>query len=224
LGTETGICGDLGIAGNARADDIWSALFLAGHGQIPMKTLSKVMKACHVIPTNLHFAQTHACDEALAQMRKQAGGYFEYSLYDDCTYRNGMMRGALNDYPCGGGVVMEQYLHRKDVKRALHVQNAEFFSVDNAEGDFDYTPTEKDLTGFYKEINGKLRVLIYNGDADPAINSFAAENWTSSLGFEETQEWRPWTSDGCRQMGGYVTRYAGDFDYLTIRGAGHMVC
>ena len=24
-------------------------------------------------------------------------------------------------------------------------------------------------------------------------------------------------------MGGYVTRYVHDFDYLTIRGAGHMV-
>ena len=24
-------------------------------------------------------------------------------------------------------------------------------------------------------------------------------------------------------MGGYVTRYEGDFDFLTIRGSGHMV-
>jgi len=24
-------------------------------------------------------------------------------------------------------------------------------------------------------------------------------------------------------MGGYVTRYENDFDYLTIRGSGHMV-
>jgi carboxypeptidase C (cathepsin A) len=24
-------------------------------------------------------------------------------------------------------------------------------------------------------------------------------------------------------MGGFVTRYEGDFDYLTIRGSGHMV-
>ena len=24
-------------------------------------------------------------------------------------------------------------------------------------------------------------------------------------------------------MGGYVTRYANDFDFLTIRGSGHMV-
>ena len=26
-----------------------------------------------------------------------------------------------------------------------------------------------------------------------------------------------------RKMGGYATRYVTDFDYVTIRGAGHMV-
>ena len=79
------------------------------------------------------------------------------------------------------------------------------------------------MTGFYKEINGKLKVLIYNGDTDPAITSFAAQNWTSHLGLEEVQHWRPWTIDQCQRMGGYVTRYEGHFDFLTIRGAGHMV-
>lgn len=29
---------------------------------------------------------------------------------------------------------------------------------------------------------------------------------------------RPWTLDQCRRMGGYVTRYAGGLDFLTIRG------
>lgn len=64
---------------------------------------------------------------------------------------------------------------------------------------------------------------VYNGDTDPAITSFAAQNWTSKLGLEELQEWRPWTVDSCRLVGGYVTRYGGNFDFLTIRGAGHMV-
>ena len=44
-----------------------------------------------------------------------------------------------------------------------------------------------------------------------------------ALGLPETQSWRPWTLDGCKRMGGYVTRYEGDFDFLTIRGSGHMV-
>ena len=56
-----------------------------------------------------------------------------------------------------------------------------------------------------------------------SINSFVSQNWTVALGFEETQPWRPWTVDAKQQMGGYVTRYEKDFDFLTIRGAGHMV-
>lgn len=68
-----------------------------------------------------------------------------------------------------------------------------------------------------------MRVLIYNGDTDPCLDSMTAQNWTSALGFNETEEWRPWTIDGQQYMGGYVTRYEGDFDFLTIRGAGHMV-
>jgi Serine carboxypeptidase len=51
-------------------------------------------------------------------------------------------------------------------------------------------------------------------------NSFTAQNWTSHLGIKETEAWRPWTVDGKDYIGGYVTRYEGSFDFLTIRGAG----
>jgi len=65
--------------------------------------------------------------------------------------------------------------------------------------------------------------LIYNGDTDPAINSYRSQDWVSKLGFNETQSWRPWTTDSCQRMGGYVTRYENGLDHLTIRGSGHMV-
>jgi carboxypeptidase C (cathepsin A) len=68
-----------------------------------------------------------------------------------------------------------------------------------------------------------MKVMIYNGDTDPAITALAAQNWTSHLGLTESQSWRPWTVDGYRKMGGYVTRYAEGLDFLTIFGAGHMV-
>ena len=64
---------------------------------------------------------------------------------------------------------------------------------------------------------------MYDGDTDPAINSFQAQNWTSHLGVEEKEAWRPWTLDGGRKNVGFVTRYKGDFDYVTIRGSGHTV-
>ena len=247
LGTKTSVCGSLG---SAEIPDYWHYLFLAGHHQIPMHDFRQLLKACHHADqpgflTTTTSPDDKACKAVLAKLNEEKGGYFEYSLYDDCTYRNGLLRGksseatvdvdvvqgALNDYPCGGGPVMEEYLKMTQVKQALHVVS-DFFEVDNAEGDFDYTPTEPDLTGFYKDLvqgggdnndDDKYRILIYNGDTDPAITSFAAQNWTSSLGFNQVQRWRPWTIDGCQRMGGYVVRYEGKFDFLTIRGAGHMV-
>jgi carboxypeptidase C (cathepsin A) len=233
LGVETSMCGELSLAhGSYLAQVFWDILFMAGHHQIPLQDFRAIFKACHhqdrhdFLMTNSKDDET--CKAVVMKVKSEIGGYFEYALYDRCIYRNGLLksrprvRGALYDYPCGGGPVMESYFKMDAVKDAFHVQS-DFFEVDNAEGDFDYTPTEPDLSGFYKEINGKLRVLVYNGDTDPAINSFATANWTSHLGLDEISHWSPWTSDGCQQMGGYITRYEGGFDFLTIRGAGHMV-
>jgi serine carboxypeptidase-like clade 1 len=224
LGTETDIC--RGVGATEAYFDLWAVLFMAGHHQIPLETFRNVLKACRVGGSDIEMAESatgDVCQAALKEVDKEVGGFYEYSLFDDCTYRNGLsssqtssLTGAVNDYACGGGIVMQQYINLDAVQDVFHVES-EFFEVDNAEG-FDYTPTEKDLTGFYKSINGKLRVLVYNGDTDPAITSFAAQNWTSHLDFTETEAWRPWTVDGCRRMGGYVTRYDGDFDFLTIRG------
>jgi hypothetical protein len=104
-----------------------------------------------------------------------------------------------------------------------------FFSGDNGVG-FTYNGTEGPLIPFYRELQAmpsndlrKVRVLIYSGDTDPCINTFWSQNWTAGLGLPEVQPWRPWTIDGAIEMGGYVTRYANEFDFLTIRGSGHMV-
>jgi len=184
------------------------------------------------------------------------GGYYEYSLYDDCWYNNdvepptfmnqsksywgppkfpGMenidtsllknLQGGLNDYPCGGVAATFKWLDNELVKDAINVpRDAKIFSGDNGDG-FTYNMTEKNLLPFYQELvmNTSVRVLVYNGDTDPCLDSLSGQNWTESLGFKETAEWRPWTTDGKQYMGGYVTRYENDFDFLTIRGSGHMV-
>lgn len=131
----------------------------------------------------------------------------------------------MDGSPCGGTSVLTLWANASSVKKALHVAaDANFFTGDNGVG-FTYDGTEPDLRPFYKNLaeTSRLRVLIYNGDADPGLNSFAGEEWTSGLGLRETESWRPWTRDGKIKMGGYVTRYEGNFDYLTIRGSGHMV-
>jgi hypothetical protein len=176
LGTETDICSDLG--GDADFFDIWGVLFMAGHGQIPLSTFQAVLRACRPGEHDDLMADSSSpqCQAALKEVDKEVGGYYEYSLYDDCTYRNDLMKtkkqgrlaGALNDYACGGDIVMTQYINLEAVRDAFHVES-DFFAVDNADG-FDYTPTEKDLRGFYKSINGKLRVLVYNGKLRGQIN------------------------------------------------------
>ena len=179
LGTKTSICGSLSDEG---FNDYWHAFFMAGHHQIPWKDFEFILRMCKHSDgpgflTTPGSQDDEKCRKALQQIKKELGGFFEYALYDDCTYRNGLlkssqhmapnersnhltasMKGAMNDYPCGGGIVMQEYLGLAEVQNAFHVQS-DFFEVDNAVG-FDYTPTEPDLTGFYKEILGKLKVLI----------------------------------------------------------------
>ena len=130
-----------------------------------------------------------------------------------------------NGYACGGPGAQALYLDLPEVKRALNLpQEATFFQCDNGQ-DFTYRYTERDLVSWYKQIiaEGKLRIVVYNGDTDPGINVFHAQNWTSHLGFAETESWRAWTLDGCQSVGGYVTRYENNFDFLTVKGSGHMV-
>jgi carboxypeptidase C (cathepsin A) len=156
-----------------------------------------------------------------------AGGRVRARRPDELSRATARQRygGALNDYVCGGPQVMKQYLNRSEVKAALNLPpDASFFQCDDGAG-FNYTGNTPALMPFYRHVieNTSLRVLVYNGDTDPGLNSFYAQNWTSALGYAEAQPWRPWTLDGRQRMGGYVTRYEKDFDFLTIRGAGHMV-
>ena len=111
------------------------------------------------------------------------------------------------------------------MRKTMHVPlTSNFFSGDNAEG-MVYELTEKNLMPFFEHLAREtdLTAMVYNGDIDPSINSFAAQNWTSALGLEEAVAWRPWTTDGCQNMAGYTTHYRGDLQYTTIRGSGHMV-
>mmetsp|Transcript_15072 Transcript_15072/g.20182 ORF Transcript_15072/g.20182 Transcript_15072/m.20182 type:complete len:404 (-) Transcript_15072:454-1665(-) len=234
----------------------WSVVFFYGHGQFSNRLFDDIVETCTIPVLKSGVGVTAACEALLDDMWTQIGGFYDYNLYDDCTYENDLRRhraltgrkaflpmsshgrhsgaraagapngGALNDYVCGGGPAQEIWAIHPDVMAALHVSpNSAFFSGDNGDG-MEYELTEKNLMPFYQDValnHPELRVLVYNGDTDPGINSFVAQNWTSALGLEETESWRPWTLDGCQRMGGYVTRYEGNFDFLTVRGSGHMV-
>ena len=173
---------------------------------------------------------------------------FGYSLYDDCIYDESFRRrrlltggadgaahsgqtssrGGLNDYACPSNA-MTEWLNRADVRAALNIQpDNRFNSADNGVG-MNYTLTEPNVLPIYEHARAEtsLKVLVYNGDTDPGINSMVTQakyvDYFDSLNVSESEAWRPWTTDGKQRMGGYVISYPGDFHYLTVRGSGHMV-
>jgi len=223
--------------------------FFHGHGQFSDKTYKLIQETCSKEEL-VNGAKTAQCHAALDKMDQERGYSFDYNLYDECydfdldsgTAAPSMQRRSSrlrswrqlslhqNSYwhmdgaPCGGVHAMFKWVSTSAVKKALHVaSDARFFTGDNGVG-FTYNSTQPSLVPWYSSAEAKkLRILIYDGDADPGLNSFYAQNWTSSAGIPESESWRPWTRDGKIKMGGYVTRYENHFDFLTIRGAGHMV-
>lgn len=217
----------------------FEAKFFYGHGQFSTLTYEAIQKQCSEEEL-LNGATSNGCQKAFEKMDKEKGYAFEYGLYDEC-YDFDLSRGSvkrrlatgpssyvphhMDGSPCGGTNALARWVNASSVRKALHVaEDSFFFDADNGEG-FVYNQTEPSLIPFYQHVasNTSLRVMVYNGDADPSLNSFLAEYWTRLVGLPEVEAWRPWTIDGKLRMGGFVTRYKGDFDFLTIRGSGHMV-
>ena len=185
------------------------------------------------------------CTDVYKALREQVGYFFAYNLYDECwgekntplqanakisSQPAGHHLPSFKPYPCGGSAVLEEYLSTPAVHKSLHLPpNARFVNADNGKG-LDYKATIKNLIPLHKKVAEEtdLRVLIYNGDTDPGLNSFFGEWWVNSLGLKVSEQWRPWTLDGGTEVAGYVPKFSstsskGSFDYLTIRGSGHMV-
>merc|ERR1712187_635078 len=84
----------------------------------------------------------------------------------------------------------------------------------------------------YPELVKKLRILIFNGDADACVPYNGNLEWIGSLEDKSvlavTQPWTPWYASKKTTPAGYMVKYsvAGsekDFTFMTIRLAGHMV-
>lgn len=222
----------------------WDVIFFYGHGQVSNDMWDTIMSTCGEgmlrSPT-----QSPACTAVLNDMYQAIGGYYAYNYLDYCPgnlFRRRRRRhvNVVDDnnptynwpgvgYPCPGDAMM-LWLNRTDARRALHVPvDSTFFNGDNGVG-FNYTSNKRNVLPFYLKLlhNSSTRILVYNGDADPSISSFRAQDaWFPFLkqnGIPITQPWRPWTLDGIADVRGYVTEFANNaLAYVTIRGSGHMV-
>ena len=141
-----------------------------------------------------------------------------------------------NGYWCSGQVFFT-YFDRQDVRTAIGVPlNSTFFNADNGEGmNYVYNSATVMPTIFSLIMNndtvingGKpVRVWAYDGDADPSVNVFVTQevwwNFTKSHSLLKTSEWKSWVIAN-NIVGGSVTEWIdGMFQFVTVRGSGHMV-
>eukprot|EP00041_Stephanoeca_diplocostata_P032674 m.1054590 g.1054590 ORF g.1054590 m.1054590 type:complete len:491 (+) comp24190_c0_seq8:136-1608(+) len=224
-----------------------------GKGLSSKKLYKKIYEQCK-------FPQIDtACEALLNEQYKQVGPHNIYNIYDNCPQtqkflaRTGMtmleltrlLRSQLStdynssapsllqggyDWSCGGEDAARTYLGDANNQRALHLHN-------QGASAFSYKRSGPASVTLYPTLVKKLRILIYNGDADGCVPYKGNEEWIDSLAdtgaIVQKAEWRPWysqpTPNSSNVPAGYVTTYnvsgapENDFSFVTIRLAGHMV-
>jgi len=246
------------VACNGPSEDKVDVDLFFGKGLISPKLKAQIDSTCD-FPTDYSTGTycekpvSQECRSLLSQMRHEVGPHNVYFIYDNCpdtqeflsrtgkdmnwltkTLRAGMhnmsatrqmlkeMSGGFG-YDCAGDV--DSFLEREDVRTALHLGEAKGSR-------FDYSSSGPASVTLWPELAKKLRVLIFNGDADSCVPYNGNEDWISLLeengDLRETKSWAPWFTSNRAAPAGYVTRYqapngAHDFSFQTIRLSGHMV-
>jgi carboxypeptidase C (cathepsin A) len=234
---------------NSQRNDV--ELFF-GKGLFSPKLHKQILSTCKFPETS------SSCQKLLSQMHHEVGPHNVYNIYDNCPetqtflektgkdmkwltehLRSGMsnpheMHQRLSNmsggYPwaCGGPYIPGKYLTRPDVRKALHLD-----SFPPGSSRFSYDRSGPASITLYPELVKKLRIMIYNGDADACVPYIGNEEWIGDLEsqgiLKESKPWTPWfTSKTARAPAGYVTKYTvpgseQEFKFVTIRLAGHMV-
>ena len=210
--------------------------YFAGHGLIAPTTYAAVVKDCDPAAAT----PSAACSADFDAAHGEIGRVNIYNIYGPCvTGSAGALDAAGRRVHSRAPVpvrsdgpvecideTLAKYVGRADVAAALHVFPLNWAAC-GSNSSFSYTRTELDeRLDVYPDIwNAKVRVLVYNGEADACVPWVDNEGWVRSLNFTVTAPWAAWTSN--EQVAGYEVRYTSPsgspFDFATVKGAGHMV-
>lgn len=252
--------GEDGYQCNGPNADRNDADMLYGKGLASKRQYETVYAACGYDSDDKTKAGSQDCADARDELQAEVGPFNIYNIYDNCPKpseylkssaqdmnwltrqarkalvpgsmhtREGLL-GATGGYPwaCGGtyppGKVADFFM-RPDVQEALHLGTPGL-------SDFDYNISGPASKSLYPELASKIRVLIYNGDADMCVPYTGNEEWITDLEddgvLKQAGAWRPWFSDEVKSTpAGVKTTYSvvgtnQVLTFLTIRLAGHMV-
>lgn len=115
---------------------------------------------------------------------------------------------------------LKNFLNLNTTKKNLHVDNKLNWESCNGYINEHYKISDASLS-IYQDylIKSGLRIWFYSGDTDAAVPFNGSIKWIPKLGMKITEEYRPWIVNS--QIAGFVQSY-GNFNYITIKGTGHM--
>jgi len=226
--------------------------FFFGKGLFSPKLYKKIYENCD-FPNTMSLK----CQLNLAEMRRQVGPHNVYNVYDNCPQTSSFLESTgkdmgwltsflrtnlhrtseahnelkdMNggfDWNCIGDV--GSWIKSPEVLKALHLEG-------ESGSRFGYTQSGPASIMLYPELATKLRILIYNGDADACVPYIANQNWIARLEADghvkESEPWTPWFATNNAAPAGYITKFDipsavpgrdVSFAFQTVRLAGHMV-
>jgi serine carboxypeptidase-like clade I len=224
--------------------------FLYGHSQIDPVLHNEIRQECPVEHLKSGKNLSPKCWQMINETNKQVGGYYPYALYDQCniptpyeavqhSHNKRSLAIPSKEAGVGAHITIDRmgyycigeayvyYLNRTDVRDAFKVpKDIVFFNGDDGRG-FVYHSTNRDVRDIYvRALNKGYRAIFYNGDTDPAINAFATMDlllpFLTQNGVKQTKPWTPYTFNGKQDVAGYFMEYGHRFNYVTLRGTGHM--
>lgn len=197
--------------------------FAFGHGLIDEQQMRSLKESEAVCQGKLKAGvyMSNVCFDLLSQVIDASGpGGKQACMYDIRKY------GVA--FPPGKEMV-EKYLNRADVRKAIHDTNDPDQYVECANPPYDHL-SQWDGVGVTKEVasvlEGGLQLLFFNGQYDLICNHVGNEKWLTMLEWSGAQAYREahrssWIVDGA--VAGYIKTSGNGLGFLLVLGAGHMV-
>ncbi|KAL4193068.1 hypothetical protein AMTRI_Chr06g197490 [Amborella trichopoda] len=130
-----------------------------------------------------------------------------------------------NLVPCTDDEVAHVWLNDEGVRKAIHAQPEKVSgSWEICTDRISFMHDAGSMINYHKNLTAKgYRALIYSGDHDMCVPYTGSEAWTRSLGYDITDEWRPWYLNDQVLLYRFTQGYENNLTFITIKGAGHTV-
>jgi serine carboxypeptidase-like clade 1 len=118
------------------------------------------------------------------------------------------------------GDYLTDYMNMAETRTAFNIPSS-VQAWEMCSSDVVYTEQHFASEWIYQTLRySGVRKLFYSGDTDGAVNTYGSKRWIANLNWSVTKAWKPWFTD--EQVSGYAESYDGDFDFVTVKGVGHM--